>query len=87
MKTNWNNLDGIVTSIEVIIPMTEFKKLKVPFYLSISDAWERHCLKRLQRAGAPIKVRLIKPPVIKRGSVYREDLIEKNAVRIVWEDC
>ena len=88
MKMNWDALmtEGTIKKIEVTIPMKEFKELKVPFYLSISDAWERHCFKRLQQAGAPIKVRFIKSPVIERGRVYREDLIEENAVRIVWED-
>ena len=72
--------------IEVIIPMKEFRELKAPFYLSISDTWERHCFKRLQQAGAPIKVGFIKLPVIERGRVYREDLIDKDAIRVVWED-
>ena len=72
--------------IEVIIPMKELWKLKVPFYLVVEEVWEKHCLKRLKEAGAPIKTRLIGPPVIERGRVYREDLIDKDAIRVVWED-
>jgi hypothetical protein len=72
--------------IEIVITIDELRKIKVRFFADIEYFWEKYMLTKLADAGAPIRKRFLRPPVIERGRVYRMDLPEDNAIKLVWED-
>ena len=72
--------------IEIVVTFEELKKVKIHFFADIEYFWEKYLLHKLADAGAPIKKRWFAPPIIERGQVYRMDLPEQDAVKIVWED-
>jgi len=71
--------------IQVTIPLNELVKIKKSLYLTIEETWEHYCLNELRKAGAPIRKRFLRAPVIEKGKVYKEDLPEKDAVRLIWK--
>jgi len=73
--------------IEIIIPLEDLVKVKRKFYWTLEDTWENYCLEQLRKAGAPIKKSFLgRMAVIERGNVFREDLIEKKAIKMTWEE-
>lgn len=72
--------------VEVLVPIKELVTLKKKFYLTVEETWEWYLLEKLRLAGAPIEKRFLRPPLIKKGHVYKEELIDRNAIMITWED-
>lgn len=72
--------------VEVLVPIKDLVALKKRFNLTLDQTWEWYLLEKLRLAGAPIKKRFLQPPLIKKGRVYEEELIDKNAIVITWED-
>ena len=72
--------------IEITITIDELRNVKVRFFADIEYFWERYMLGKLADAGAPIRKRVFGSPIIERGRVYRMDLPEEDAIKLVWED-
>ena len=72
--------------ISVVIPIADLVEIKKPFYLTVEETWDRYCLLKLKKAGAPIKGGLLTVPTIEKGRVYRMELPEKEAIKVIWED-